>query len=44
MLSVGAQPGGVFDEAFVAAVEAEDDLGDGSVGDGFKGGAEAAVD
>jgi hypothetical protein len=44
VLSRGAESGGVFDEALVTTVEAEDGLGDGGVGDGPKDGAETAVD
>jgi hypothetical protein len=44
VLISGAESGGVFDEALVTAVEAEDGLGDGGVGNGPKFDAETAVD
>ena len=39
-----ADVGRVLKEALLAALQGDDDLGDRRVGDGFEGGAEAAVD
>ena len=44
MLGCGAEVDRVDEEALVAAVEVEGELGDGGVGDGFEGGADCAVD